>query len=121
MSIRCTDRFEKECGVLQKDGKAYLDSMRGMHAPSPSSLIAQAQLTALYLRVAMSSAQLRLAETIDTFYSASDKTSDSAMAAHAYRRSVEELDAGIGRELVRYPFAPSIPRLLIIIPLFSSR
>ena len=49
----------------------------------------------------MSSAQLRLAETIDTFYGASDKTSDSAMAAHAYRRSVEELDAGIGRELVR--------------------
>ena len=22
-------RFEKECGILQKDGKAYLDSMRG--------------------------------------------------------------------------------------------
>ena len=50
----------------------------------------------------MSSAQLRLAETIDTFYSASDKTSESALAAHAYRRSVEELDAGIGRELVRH-------------------
>ena len=49
----------------------------------------------------MSSAQLRLAETIDTFYGASDKTSDSAMAAHAYRRSVEELDTGVGRELVR--------------------
>jgi hypothetical protein len=49
----------------------------------------------------MSSAQLRLAETIDTFYGASDKTSDSAMAAHAFRSSVEELDAGIGRELVR--------------------
>ena len=52
-------------------------------------------------RAGMSSAQLRLAETIDTFYGASDKTSDSAMAAHAYRRSVEELDAGISRELVR--------------------
>lgn len=49
----------------------------------------------------MSSAQLRLAETIDTFYGASDRTSESALAAHAYRRSVEELDAGIGRELVR--------------------
>jgi amphiphysin len=49
----------------------------------------------------MSSAQLRLAETIDTFYGASDRTSDSAMAANAYKRSVEELDAGIGRELVR--------------------
>jgi len=53
----------------------------------------------------MSSAQLRLAETIDTFYSASDKTSESALAAHAYRRSVEELDAGIGRELVRRSFS----------------
>jgi hypothetical protein len=50
----------------------------------------------------MSSAQLHLAETIDTFYGASDRTSESAMAAHAYRRSVEELDAGIGRELVRH-------------------
>ncbi|KAF8258374.1 BAR-domain-containing protein [Lactarius quietus] len=68
--------FEKECSTLQKDGKAYLDSMR-----------------------AMSSAQLRLAETIDTFYGASDRTSESAMAAHAYRRSVEELDTGISREL----------------------
>jgi hypothetical protein len=38
---------------------------------------------------------------IDTFYGASDKTSDSAMAAHAYKRSVEELDSGISRELVR--------------------
>jgi len=62
----------------------------------------------------MSSAQLRLAETIDTFYGASDKTSDSAMAAHAYKRSVEELDAGVGRELVRgrlihYLLAHSLP------------
>jgi hypothetical protein len=36
------------------------------------------------------------------------------MAAHAYRRSVEELDAGIGRELVcgryiNYLLAPSHP------------
>ena len=68
------------------------------------------------MRAAMSSAQLRLAETIDTFYGASDRTSDSAMAANAYKRSVEELDAGIGRELVRgqthsfhYLLAPSHP------------
>jgi hypothetical protein len=67
----------------------------------------------------MSSAQLRLAETIDTFYGASDRTSESAMAANAYRRSVEELDAGIGRELVRCPSSlPRIPRLFITI--FSS-
>ena len=62
----------------------------------------------------MSSAQLRLAETIDTFYSASDKTSESAMAAHAYRRSVEELDAGIGRELVRGRFINNL-----LVPLTS--
>lgn len=67
----------------------------------------------------MSSAQLRLAETIDTFYGASDRSSESAMAANAYRRSVEELDAGIGRELVRCPSSlPRIPRLLIT--MFSS-
>ena len=45
--------------------------------------------------------QLRLAETIDAFYGASDRVSEGAMAANAYKRSVEELDAGIGRELVR--------------------
>ena len=60
----------------------------------------------------MSAAQLRLAETIDTFYGASDRTSDGAIAANGYKRSVEELDAGIGRELVRCPFPlPSIPRI----------
>ena len=61
----------------------------------------------------MSSAQLRLAETIDTFYGASDKASHNAIAANAYKRSVEELDAGVGRELVRGPQLPSITRLLI--------
>jgi hypothetical protein len=65
----------------------------------------------------MSSAQLRLAETIDTFYGASDRTSESAMAAHAYRRSVEELDTGISRELVRvftpFPPFPSLPFPLV--------
>lgn len=59
----------------------------------------------------MSSAQLHLAETVDTFYGASDRTSESAMAAHAYKRSVEELDTGIGRELVRNGPFPSLPPL----------
>ncbi len=72
----------------------------------------------------MSSAQLRLAETIDTFYGASDKTSESAMAAHAYRRSVEELDAGVGRELVRgtliYHLPPSPAHTLLCSLLFFS-
>jgi hypothetical protein len=63
----------------------------------------------------MSSAQLRLAETIDTFYGASDRTSESAMAAHAYRRSVEDLDASVGRELVRGS-PPSSTYTLFIFP-----
>lgn len=49
----------------------------------------------------MAASQTRLAETIDTFYGASDKSSDGAIAAHAYKSSAEELDNGIGRELVR--------------------
>ena len=54
----------------------------------------------------MTAAQARLADTIDVFYGAADKTSEGAMAAHAYKRAVEELDTGIGRELVRPPALP---------------
>ncbi|EMD37392.1 hypothetical protein CERSUDRAFT_114064 [Gelatoporia subvermispora B] len=68
--------FEKECQALMKDAKGYSDAMR-----------------------AMTATQGRLADTIDVFYSAADKTSDSAMAAHAYKRSIDDLDTGIGREL----------------------
>ncbi|KAG8691458.1 hypothetical protein FRC11_003463 [Ceratobasidium sp. 423] len=68
--------FEKEANALQKESKAYLDAMR-----------------------AMTAAQTRLAETIDTFYAAADKASEGAMAGHAYKRSVDELDAGVTREL----------------------
>ncbi|KAG9101733.1 BAR adaptor protein Hob3, partial [Ceratobasidium sp. UAMH 11750] len=52
--------FEKETTALQKESKAYLDAMR-----------------------AMTAAQTRLAETIDTFYAAADKASEGAMAGHA--------------------------------------
>lgn len=55
---------------------------------------------------AMTAAQARLADTIDVFYGAADKSSEGAMAAHAYKRGVEDLDTGIGRELVR----PSRPK-----------
>ncbi|KAI0757872.1 BAR-domain-containing protein [Irpex lacteus] len=68
--------FEKECQALQKDSKGYLDAMR-----------------------AMTAAQARLADTIDVFYGAADKTSESAIAAHAYKRAVEDLDTGITREM----------------------
>jgi len=68
--------FEKECQALQKDAKGYLDAMR-----------------------AMTATQGRLADTIDVFYGAADKNSEGAMAAHAYKRAVDDLDTGIGREL----------------------
>lgn len=55
----------------------------------------------MYVHVAMTATQCRLADTIDTFYSAADKASESAMAAHAYKRAVDDLDTGLSRELVR--------------------
>ena len=48
----------------------------------------------------MTAAQARIAETLETFYGAADRTSDGAMAGHAYKRSVEDLDESFGRELV---------------------
>jgi len=48
---------------------------------------------------ALSSTQARLADTIDIFYGAADRTSDGALAANAYKRSVEELENGVSREL----------------------
>ncbi|KAL0956802.1 hypothetical protein HGRIS_002919 [Hohenbuehelia grisea] len=68
--------FEKECQALQKDSKAYWDSLR-----------------------AMSAAQTRIAETLETFYGAADRASESAMAGHAYKRSVDDLDGSFQREL----------------------
>ena len=50
--------------------------------------------------IAMTSAQTRIADHIATFYQAADRTSDVAMASHAYKQSVMELDDVIGRELV---------------------
>jgi hypothetical protein len=49
----------------------------------------------------MTQIQCRLSDHVDVFYGAADRSSDGAMAAHAYKRSVEDLDAGIARELVR--------------------
>lgn len=51
----------------------------------------------------MTSAQTRIAETLETFYGAADRTSEGAMAGHAYKRSVDELDTVFNRELVRIP------------------
>lgn len=62
----------------------------------------------------MTSAQSRLADTIDVFYGAADRTSEGAMAANAYKRSVDELEACVTRELVGYlpipvPLSDPIP------------
>ena len=50
---------------------------------------------------AMTSAQSRIAETLETFYGAADTTSEGAMAAHAYKRAIDDIDGSFGRELVR--------------------
>ncbi|KAI9571155.1 hypothetical protein HD554DRAFT_2078989 [Boletus coccyginus] len=68
--------FEKECQALQKDSKTYGDAMR-----------------------AMTSAQARLADTIENFYNASDRTSDGAMAGHAFKSAVDDLDNSVQREM----------------------
>lgn len=56
----------------------------------------------------MTAAQTRIADTLETFYGASDRTSEGAMAGHAYKRSVDDLDGGFGRELVRTWFARNV-------------
>ncbi|KAF8197876.1 hypothetical protein BJ912DRAFT_48002 [Pholiota molesta] len=76
--------FEKECQALQKDSKAYWDAMK-----------------------AMTSAQSRIAETLETFYGAADRSSEGAMAGHAYKRSVDDLDTTFSREL-DVPFRTTI-------------
>ena len=48
----------------------------------------------------MVQAQGRIAETIDVFYGAADRTSEGAMAANAYKRSVDEMEAATNREFV---------------------
>jgi len=68
--------FEKECQALQKDTVGYLNAMRTMTA-----------------------AQTRMADTLELFYGSADKTSEGAMAGHAYKRSVDDLDGVVGREL----------------------
>lgn len=50
--------------------------------------------------LAMTSAQARLAETIESFYNASDRASDGAMAGHAFKSAVDDLDTSVQREMV---------------------
>ncbi|KAH7339792.1 BAR-domain-containing protein [Rhizoctonia solani] len=57
--------FEKETNELHKESKAYLDAMRDS-----------------------------IGRNDRYFYAAADKASEGAMAGHAYKRSVDDLDAG---------------------------
>lgn len=72
-----------QCGV---GGRLLLDMFTNVHVHS--------------YHLAMTAAQTRIAETLETFYGAADRTSEGAMAGHAYKRSVDDLDGGFGRELV---------------------
>jgi len=57
--------------------------------------------------LAMTATQARIADTIEIFYGAADRNSDSGMAGHAYKRSVDELDSSFTRELVCHSLAPT--------------
>lgn len=57
----------------------------------------------------MSAAQARIGDTLEIFYGAADRASEGAMAGHAYKRSVDDLDSSFTRELVRCQ--PSITSL----------
>jgi hypothetical protein len=91
-------RYEKEVQALQKEAKTYLDAMRGECGRCVES--GRGLICAFLLLLAMVAAQGRIAETIDVFYGAADRTSEGAMAANAYKRSVDELDAATTREFV---------------------
>lgn len=67
----------------------------------------------------MASAQTRVADTIEVFYTASDRTSEGALAANAYKRAVEDLDHSITRELARV-LPPPLNRPLTVMFLGRS-
>jgi bridging integrator 3 len=50
----------------------------------------------------MTAAQARIGDTVDIFYGAADRNSEGAMAGHAYKRTVDDLDSSFTREMVRY-------------------
>ncbi|KAH9446738.1 hypothetical protein Pst134EA_030644 [Puccinia striiformis f. sp. tritici] len=89
--------MEKNSLTLQKEAKAYLDSMRGKSYRSTKlrTEVSQ-QLFSLSGLIAMTSAQTRVGETIDNFYGDS---SEASIASNSYKRAVEELDEIAIREL----------------------
>jgi len=62
----------------------------------------------------MASAQTRIADTVEVFFTGTDRTSDGALAANAYKRAVEELDHSVTRELVPSSCSLLSTRVLIV-------
>lgn len=54
------------------------------------------RLPSPFATAGLSASQARIAETVDSFYADS---SEAAMAANAYKRAVDDLDAKTSREL----------------------
>jgi len=93
--ISVFSRFEKDCQALQKNAKMYRDAMRGAYVVSYFGIW---KIYGVWLDMVLS--QSRIAETVQIFYNAADRTSEGAMAGHAYKRSVDDLDSSFTRELV---------------------
>lgn len=80
---------------MQKDSKAFIDALKG------ESMHAVCIRRYLIFPAAMSTAQGRLAETIDVFYgAAADRNSEGTVAANAYKRAVDEVETTISKEFV---------------------
>lgn len=67
--------MEKNSNALQKEAKAYLDSIRSVSASST-----------------------RIATTIDLFFGSD--AGEGAMAANAYKRAVEDMEGSVARTIV---------------------
>lgn len=89
--------FEKECNALQKESKSYIDAVKGTFVVTG----AQWNSGVCPHPLAMTSAQARLAETLEAFYGGAEQANEGAMAVHAYKRAVEEMESATQRELVR--------------------
>jgi bridging integrator 3 len=50
----------------------------------------------------MAASQSQLGSTLETFYGSSEQGTEGAIAAHAYKRAVTEIDAKMSSEVVCY-------------------
>jgi len=89
--------YEKETLALQKDSKTFIDGMR-----------------------AIASNQVKIAERIDVFYGTADRMADGAMAAAAYKRSTEELDANDMEQAFRTTVLEPTGRMVSYFPAINA-